>query len=287
MGAGSVVVGAALAASVVVDVEAGAGAEAGAVASVFGAPNKLDAGFAAFASGALAGSAGLAPKRLPPAVAAGAAAAGLSVLAGVVLAPPRLPKLKPPVFGASAFFSPSFCSAGLAPKLPNDSPPALGASAGAAGVGAALSPLVVLDVADAPPRLPNEKPPVFAGSVDEAVGAVGVDVAGVVDPNENPPLALGGSGAAGYNVSDCHRKRDLGHVLVWQRRPSSPLSVWRRRDHHLPQTFHLKTMEQQESLNLPSHRQRCCRTKRFGVVSWSGRKSPVLLACCRKRIRQW
>ena len=186
-------------ASVVAGVEAGAGAgaDAGADASVFGAPNRLDAGFAAFASGALAGSAGLAPNRPPPA--AGAGAAGLSVLAGVVLAPPRLPKLKPPAFGASVFFSPSFCSAGLAPKLPNESPPALGASAGAVLEGVALSPPAALGAADAPPRLPNEKPPVFAGSVDEAAGAGVVDVAGVVDPNENPPLALGGSGAAGWD----------------------------------------------------------------------------------------
>lgn len=196
-GTGSVVVGAALGASGAADVEAGAGADADAGASVLGAPNKPDAGFAAFASGAFAGSAGLAPNRPPPA--AGAGVAGLSVLAGaeVVLDPPRLPKLKPPVFGASAFFSPSFCSAGFAPKLPNDSPPALGASAGAAVEGVALSPPAALVAAGAPPRLPNEKPLVFAGSVDEAVGAVGVDVAGVVDPNEKPPLALGASGTAG------------------------------------------------------------------------------------------
>lgn len=176
---------------------ADAGAGAGVAESVLGAPNKLVAGLEAFASGALAGSAGLEPNRPPPG--AGAGATGLSVDAGVLLAPPRLPKLNPPVFGASAFFSPSFCSAGLAPKLPNDSPPVLGASA--AGAGAAG--VVVLGVADAPPRLPNEKPPDFDGWAAGAAGAAeaaGVVVDGAVDPNENPP-AFGGSGAADYDMS--------------------------------------------------------------------------------------
>lgn len=202
-GAGSVVVDCAFAGSV----EGVAVGAAGAAASAFGAPNRL--GMAPAAGVVLAGSAGFAPNNPPPPVVA-AASAGLLVV--IVFAAPKFPKLKPPVLGASAFFSPSFCSAGFAPKLPNESPPAFGASAAGVAFSASLPLPFSVDVAGVveplPPRFPKEKPPVLAGSgavVEVGVAEAGLSVdAGVVDPKEpkeNPP-DLGGSAAAAADCAD-------------------------------------------------------------------------------------